>query len=210
MRNFILTFLFMGAACLNAAPRGTLEQQVMELQHALGTMRYAIDNRDAESSVLQERLLTQEQVIEQIREDMAIVKREATEKQSQSLDKLDCNLGNLIADLKQVKNHANDMSESLAKAQTRIGQLEGTIQAQNRNIANLQSAINSILEAFDMKPVAATEKAVDDSRVYVVKSGDSLEKIARKHNIAISKLKEINGLSKDVIRVGQKLKLCAD
>lgn len=208
MRLALTLMLILGAAVSYAAPRGNLEQEVMEIRHALGTMRYEIDNRDAESAILQERLVTQEQTIEQMREDMALVKKEATVKQSQSLDKLDTNLGSLIVDIKQMRNHANDMSDSLAKAQTRIGQLEKTIESQNRNIANLQSAINNIMEAFNLKPAnTAVASSTNDGDGYRVKAGDSLEKIARKHNMTIRKLKDLNGLSNDTIRVGQKLRV---
>ena len=45
---------------------------------------------------------------------------------------------------------------------------------------------------------------------YVVKSGDTLGAIAYGHGINIRQLKELNGLSSDVVRVGQKLKVPAD
>lgn len=212
MRNILTLVLLLGAFVLHAAPRGNLEQEVMEMRHALGTMRYELDNRDAESAILQERLVNQELTIDQIREDMALVKKEATVKQTQSIDKLDTNLGSLVTDIKQMRTHANDLSESLAKAQTRIGQLEKTIEAQNRNISSLQTAINSIMEAFDMKAAGSgtavsTSTASTDTDSYRVKAGDSLEKIARKHNVSTKKLKELNGLSNDVIRVGQKIRI---
>ena len=45
---------------------------------------------------------------------------------------------------------------------------------------------------------------------YVVKSGDTLGAIAYGHGINISQLKELNGLTGDMVRVGQKLKVPAD
>ena len=48
------------------------------------------------------------------------------------------------------------------------------------------------------------------TKEYVVKSGDSLGKIAYSNGITIKCLKEINGLKKNTIRIGQKLKVPAE
>lgn len=42
---------------------------------------------------------------------------------------------------------------------------------------------------------------------YVVVEGDSLWKIARKHNTNVSKIKEANSMTTDVIRPGQTIKV---
>ncbi|WP_455660527.1 LysM peptidoglycan-binding domain-containing protein [Pradoshia sp.] len=42
---------------------------------------------------------------------------------------------------------------------------------------------------------------------YTVKSGDTLSVIARKYNLTVSQIKSQNGLSSDIIYIGQKLKL---
>ena len=48
------------------------------------------------------------------------------------------------------------------------------------------------------------------TKEYVVKGGDSLGKIALASGISIRALKELNGLKKDNVRVGQKLKVPAE
>ena len=48
------------------------------------------------------------------------------------------------------------------------------------------------------------------TKEYVVKSGDTLGAIAYGNGINIRQLKELNGLSKDTLRVGQKLKIPAE
>lgn len=48
-------------------------------------------------------------------------------------------------------------------------------------------------------------KAKPKTRTYVVKKGDALEKIARRHGIKTSSLKKANNLKSDLIRPGQKL-----
>jgi len=60
-------------------------------------------------------------------------------------------------------------------------------------------------------PTAATASAtpstatVDSGNLYVVKSGDSLWKIARHQNVTVAALKQANNLSGDSLKVGQKL-----
>ena len=56
---------------------------------------------------------------------------------------------------------------------------------------------------------AAPAKFEGETKEYVVKSGDYLGKIAAESGITTSQLKELNGLSSDRIRVGQKLKIPA-
>ena len=48
------------------------------------------------------------------------------------------------------------------------------------------------------------------TKEYVVKSGDTLGAIAYSNGINIRQLKELNGLSKDTLRIGQKLKIPAE
>jgi N-acetylmuramoyl-L-alanine amidase len=43
--------------------------------------------------------------------------------------------------------------------------------------------------------------------VYQVKKGDSLWKISQNYKVSVEELKKINGLSKNILQVGQKLKL---
>jgi len=58
------------------------------------------------------------------------------------------------------------------------------------------------------KPVATTYSGA--TKEYVVKGGDTLGAIAYGHGINIRQLKSLNSLTKDNLRVGQKLKVPAD
>jgi membrane-bound lytic murein transglycosylase D len=44
-------------------------------------------------------------------------------------------------------------------------------------------------------------------RYYTVRKGDTLSKVARKHGMSVKELKRKNGLKRDEIRVGQRLKV---
>jgi peptidoglycan endopeptidase LytE len=56
-------------------------------------------------------------------------------------------------------------------------------------------------------PVPKKNVPVRVQKTYVVKSGDTLSRIADKFNVSLAKLKSHNGLRSDLIRPGQKLRI---
>ena len=58
-------------------------------------------------------------------------------------------------------------------------------------------------------PGAPVDLAAPAGATYRVRSGDTLASIARKHNVTTAALREANGLSADVVRIGQDLRLPA-
>ncbi len=73
-----------------------------------------------------------------------------------------------------------------------------------------KAAENSAVSSATATDKPAEQKAAVSSgkeTVYVVKKGDSLSKIAVMHRVKVSQIKELNGLSSDMVRIGQKLKI---
>ena len=56
---------------------------------------------------------------------------------------------------------------------------------------------------------SAPAPAISGGAPYVVKSGDTLHKIAAAHGMTVAKIKEANGLKSDMLHIGQKLVLGA-
>ena len=82
--------------------------------------------------------------------------------------------------------------------------LEQALEQNYKNIESLQSAMSTLAEAFQLKLDPASVSA---AKTYRVKSGDSLEKIAKLHGTTIRALKELNGITSDKIIVGTWLKI---
>ena len=88
----------------------------------------------------------------------------------------------------------------------RLGQkikLPGKVDVGDQTVPEGSFASSSV------KPAAAAKAYTGATKEYIVKNGDTLGAIAIASGISVRQLKELNGLSKDVIRVGQKLKVPA-
>jgi LysM repeat protein len=89
------------------------------------------------------------------------------------------------------------------------------LQAANPTVNPTKLQINQkiIIPPPAAAPVAApggtAPAAGNGERIYVVKAGDSLTKIATEHHTTVSALRKLNNLTTDRIKVGDKLKLPA-
>lgn len=93
--------------------------------------------------------------------------------------------------VENLTTHAKETGIALSQFKNRIVELEAEILAQNRK-----------LEAFTKGKGETVAKA---SKIYKVKSGDSLEKIAKLHKTDVATLKQLNRLQHDLIVVDQEI-----
>ncbi|MBI5272825.1 MAG: LysM peptidoglycan-binding domain-containing protein [Chlamydiia bacterium] len=102
-------------------------------------------------------------------------------------------------DFKQLASHANETITALSQFKERIQELEREILAQNRRFEEIAKVKGSI------ETLAKSLKA--PYKMYKVLPGDSLEKIAAAHRTKVEKIKKLNDLDRDLIVVGQELKI---
>ena len=105
-----------------------------------------------------------------------------------------------IAAIKKANNMTNDV--------VRVGQklkIPGKVDVGASAVQTSAAPLSS-----KRKSAAAFTPYVGATKEYVVKSGDTLGAIAYGNGINIRQLKELNGLTNDVVRVGQKLKIPAE
>lgn len=223
-----LLFTLLPLFLLTAAPKsGPYAYQdgyaiaIKEMRDSIDDLRHEINNHEAEIRTFDEKLTNLDSIIESVRDQFSDVSKSHKEQLKgssanleQKISSLEATEKGMVADLKQFKTHANETSTLLTQYKQKIESLEKTIDQQNQNIENLQAAMQSLMEALQVKPAPASKNASKSSVApqsstsslsYKVKAGDSLEKIARSHQVTIQALKEANGLITDRIVVGKNL-----
>ena len=136
------------------------------------------------------------------------------------------------AEMQRVSGQVDVLQSNLGDLQRRVGALEGggdsrgirqELDALKTAVAELRRELQSqrgeIVKDLSgriakMQTAAPTPKPVETKKVvigphqeYTVQSGDTLSLIAQAFNTTVGKIKEMNGLKGDNLRVGQKLNL---
>ena len=93
----------------------------------------------------------------------------------------------MVSDIAQLSHHANDTTSALTQYKGRIESIEKVVAKQSHSFTH---------EHAD----AALSK-------YVVKSGDTLEKIAQHFHTTPDEIKKVNKRTNDLIIVGEELKV---
>lgn len=102
--------------------------------------------------------------------------------------------------LEHLSKHANDTNTVLSQFKNRMEELEKEMGAQNRRLEALGKLKGNI---------EALTKAIksEGQKIYKVRPGDSLEKIAKAHKTDVATLKQLNQLQQDLIVVDQEIKI---
>jgi LysM repeat protein len=147
------------------------------------SLRMMVDNHEEELRAFEERLANQETIMDSLRGSM----QESGTQQKNQLN------ATISTQERQIKS-----------LQERIVELEKKTMAQAHQINLLQDALKTFVDTFQ------TTTSVQDygsTKVYVVKNGDSLGKIAKAHHTTSQTLREMNSLNGDRIIIGQKLRV---
>jgi LysM repeat protein len=182
------------------------------MRTTLEELRHSLNNQETEFRGFEEKLANMESMIDTMRDQLGETSRAHKEQikgNAQSLESkiaaLETSSKGIIADLKQLKAHANESAASLAQLMQKCTELGKASARQDQDIDNLQAALRSIVEALGVGK--ESPKTATSENSYRVKSGDTLEKIAHLHGTTVRVLKELNNIpdGKDKIVVGKQL-----
>ncbi len=107
------------------------------------------------------------------------------------LEKGDGEVANLRAEVASLKAELDALRRELA------GQREGIVKDLSSRIAKIQSA----------EPPPPKAQPLGEHYEYTIKSGDSLFLIAQTFGTTVAKIKQMNNMKTDILRVGQKINI---
>ena len=103
---------------------------------------------------------------------------------------------------KGIRQELDALKSSVAELRREMQNMRGEI------VKDISGRIAKMQPAVVPAPKPAPEKIViGPHQEYVVQSGDTLSLIAQAFNTTVVKIKEMNGLKNDNLRIGQKLNL---
>jgi LysM repeat protein len=178
---------------------------------AANALSHRIQVCEAEMEMLKNSISTQEQSREALEKEVSGLLRatrdsltESKDRSSQQSKNIETTLEKLSNDLKQLKTHSNELSSTVNELSKTLQNMKESAQQQGQAIRELEQAMRSITLAMSGKGSSASNSK---NGLYTVKSGDSLEKIARAHGMTLSEIKELNSLKSTTIRPGQELQV---
>ena len=166
---------------------------------------------ETEMEMLKNSISTQEQAREALEKEVSSLLRATRDSLADARDgsvqrqkTFDKTLEKLTQYLKQLKSHSNELSQTLNDLAKSVKKIKETETQQGQAIKELEQAMRALTLALSGKPTAKGS-ADGKASVYIVKSGDSLERIARAHGMTLSEIKELNALKSSTIHPGQEL-----
>lgn len=122
------------------------------------------------------------------------------------MEVLESNLSSLSARVSKLESGGEtaDLKAEIAALRAEVNRLKGEMRTQRKEIvSDIVKKVNTV-QARNAPP---RRPAVDTSNCeqYVVQAGDTLSLISQAFGTTVRKLKELNGLKSDNLRIGQKL-----
>jgi LysM repeat protein len=185
-------------------PRTARDRLFDDLLSDVSDLKQKVHCFQVEREIMEEKLAQQEQLVNSLKQQLKTSQTAGDELANGRMGLYDKRLASvekvnegLVADLKVLKAHGNEMAASLHSLQEQVDGLEKSM---GTNMAHMKNALEALAKVSGVSAPSS-----ENGSTYRVKAGDSLEKIARAHQISVDTLKKLNNLSSDRIKIGQNL-----
>ena len=207
-----IPLIFSSCSPLRSSPsdgQHVFELNLHEVQTNLDDLRHDINCFQTELQILEGRIKSHESALASLRENELEKQQLAIDLIQKQLHAIEKSWNNHEKEqssdtqkIKQLSTYANETTAALTQFKSRILEMEHEMLEQNRRFEELAKVKGSIENLSK-----ALKNGSESPKLYRVKQGDTLKKIAAAHDTTIEKIKEFNDLDKDMIVIGQQLKI---
>lgn len=180
--TLVCTLFLVGCTSSFTAFRGNQESTINDLRMEIADLKHALHGTEVEVKLLEERMESTEGSLASPRDSKDLERKIAF---------IEKNLEKLAGEIRSLSQFSTQTTAALSVYRQQIANLDGKLD----EISKLRSTLSQL----------SRSSAPQETSSYQVKSGDSLEKIARKFQVPVEALKRENNLSSDKIVVGQQL-----
>lgn len=207
-----LCLIFSACTSINSSSKGEKQQVEISLHKVrtdLEEAKHDINTQQMQLGILEGKLLRFDDLIHSIKVDSSEKQKSTLESLSYHLTQLEKKLEKfeekqkeILTDLAQLEAHANHTTKALAQYKEKMKELENNLSAHSE----ILTQVSQLKKHFKAAAALSEEsKECGTTEVVTVKSGDSLQRIARQHNSSVEELRRLNNLKDDLIMVGQEL-----
>ena len=195
--TYIPLLLLFGCTTINSTPgdeKQSVELSLNKVRTEIEDIKHDMNTYEIEQHILEGKLSDQEQ-------SMSALQTDTIERYSAKLDTLISELETaktqldsllkkqkqMVTDIAQLSHHANDTTSALTQYKGRIESIEKVVATRSHDFTH--------------------DHAEAELTKYVVRSGDTLEKIAQHFHTTPDEIKKVNKRTNDLIIVGEELKV---
>ena len=196
--NFFLLVLT-GCSAINTSPkeeRAKMEMSLRKMRTDLDEIKHDLNSNQMELHILEGKVLTQDTSLTSLKEQTLESQQTKLKKATELLTQIDKKIKGLekkfeeaLADIRKLTIHANETTTALTQYQDKINEQNHKLQ----DISKIKTTIKELL------------KSNSQTFTYTVKSGDTLDTIAKTYGTSIEILKRLNKISDDTIYADQEI-----
>lgn len=191
---FLCTPLFWGCTSTLIGNRSHQDHLFEEMKTEIADLKHALHGTEVELKLLEEKFDSREAETVSPKGDVAALQRK--------IALLEKTIDKMSVDLRSLMTYANQTTTSLSLYRDQIQEIDRKLS----EVSKLRSTLTQMSKTYSAPEAPDAEKTYP-VKTYLVKSGDSLEKIARKLHTTTEALKRENKLTSDKIVVGQELSI---
>ena len=202
--------------CIGQSPKADryqIEMTLHKIRADIEEIKHDLHTHQMELNVLEGKVLNNEDALLAMKKEQIDSEHGKMEKYQQQLGQIGQKLAQgekkqeeSEKNLRNLLLHGQEVQKALAQYKDKINELERNISIQNQNLSEMVKIKDHLRTISEM---ATSHQTIGPDgnwlQSYRVKSGDSLDKIAKEHKTSADVLRKINHLNNDLILAGQDL-----